>query len=480
MKKIITIIACILSSALLFYFSDGIKGQYSVLQWLAPVPILLLSFYLKIGQVFIVSFIASFLGRLGWLSYLCTLMPQVPAVIVVTLLSLAFTLAVLFSRHALLKIKAWYAVFAFPVIFTTYEWLLISFSYDGSAASIAYSQCQLPALIQIASLTGILGITFIVAFIASFLSMAVYFRQNIAELLPLVITGCLIIVLVFTFGVLRLGKDHEGDMIPVALVVLDEDQHKFEPADNSFEIRNAENYASVINDMAKKGAKLVVFPERAINVNKETESTIKSILCTTAKDNGITIVAGYTNYIADQAKNSTWVIDETGKIICDYNKAHPVKGLESQFAKGNEIAIFPLNGFQGGVAICKDLDYPGYIRQYGRKGVTFLCIPAWDFSVDGWLHSRMAILRGVENGFSEVRAARTGRLTISDAYARITAEANSEEGKATELYGFINSNRIETPYSKSDKEWLGIACAIAFVLFIMKVILKKRSIRIGD
>jgi hypothetical protein len=38
----------------------------------------------------------------------------------------------------------------------------------------------------------------------------------------------------------------------------------------------------------------------------------------------------------------------------------------------------------------------------------------------------MAILRGVENGFSEIRTARQGRLTISDCYGKIINEAEEE------------------------------------------------------
>ena len=48
------------------------------------------------------------------------------------------------------------------------------------------------------------------------------------------------------------------------------------------------------------------------------------------------------------------------------------------------------------VAICKDLDYPPLGRAYARAEVGLLLVPAWDFQNDGWLHSRMAVMRGVE------------------------------------------------------------------------------------
>ena len=58
-------------------------------------------------------------------------------------------------------------------------------------------------------------------------------------------------------------------------------------------------------------------------------------------------------------------------------------------------------------------------------GVDVMLVPAWDFVDDAWLHGRVAILRGVENGYSVVRSAREGALTVSDAYGRVTAETPS-------------------------------------------------------
>jgi apolipoprotein N-acyltransferase len=67
-----------------------------------------------------------------------------------------------------------------------------------------------------------------------------------------------------------------------------------------------------------------------------------------------------------------------------------------------------------GVQICKDLDFPGLSRDYGARKVGLLLVPAFDFDVDGWLHGRMAVMRGVESGFSVARAARHGLLTVTD------------------------------------------------------------------
>jgi hypothetical protein len=51
--------------------------------------------------------------------------------------------------------------------------------------------------------------------------------------------------------------------------------------------------------------------------------------------------------------------------------------------------------------------FPALSRQYGKAGVGLLPVPALDFD-DGWLHSRMALLRGVENGMPMARVGSQG------------------------------------------------------------------------
>jgi len=55
-----------------------------------------------------------------------------------------------------------------------------------------------------------------------------------------------------------------------------------------------------------------------------------------------------------------------------------------------------------------------------------MLVPAGDFNVDRGWHGHMAIMRGVEDGFSVVRAAGRGYLTVSDNRGRILAERRSD------------------------------------------------------
>lgn len=460
------ILLSILLSGLGWYFSYGLTGKFWYLLWIAPVPILLISYEVTARKLFIFSFIAYLIGRLSWFSYLVTVATLVPAILFTIALPLAFALIMVMTRKAIININSWYSVFAFPVFFTAFEWLLVKFSPDGTAASIAYSQCDFLPLIQIASITGILGVTFIITFVPSALAACWYYRKDKSKLIPLLALAFTLLVSVIIFGAVRLSGGAELKTITAGLIVLDEQSHKMENLNFQNELQHTINYANEISNLAVRGAKLIVLPERAININKKTDSASTAILSNVAKQNHVTIVAGYTNYKSENLRNSAMVVDPEGNVSIDYNKSHLVKGLEDQFTPGGEIGLFKFEKENFGVAICKDLDFPQYIRQYGTNQVNVLCVPAWDFIKDDWLHSRMAILRGVESGFSEIRTARLGRLTISDSYGRVNAEADCSSGKSTNLIGRVSVNNIETPYSIYG-DWFGLVIAISALLFIL-------------
>lgn len=420
-----------------------------------------ISFNASAKQVFIISFIAYLIGRLSWFSYLVNVATFAPAIIFTILLPLIFALIIIATRRTVIKIKRWYVVFVYPVFFTAFELLLINFSPDGIAASIAYSQMNFLPVIQIASVTGILGITFFVSFIPSAIAVSWYYRREKIKFLYIIIASIIIIVSTLLFGIIRINKDSETNMVSVGPVVVDEKFHTI--TDHPYFQKDklvTEYYAKEISGLVTKGAELVVPPERAINITKEAAADIIKILSNVAKQNDVFIITGYTNFRNEKERNSALVIDTAGNVFTDYNKVHLAKGMEDQFSPGKEIALFKHNEVQTGTAICKELDFTNYINKYGANNVVFLTIPAWDFVTDDWLHSRMAVLRGVENGFSELRTVRQGRLIISDYFGRVTYEASGFDGKIATLLGKVSLQKRNTIYTRFGN-WFEITILIA-------------------
>ena len=461
------IIASIVFSGLCWYFSNGLNGDLFYLLWLAPIPVLVISFRSTGTASLVISFIAYLIGRISWFSYLVMVATVAPAIIFTVALSLFFALIVVITRWTVIKMSSWYSVFAFPVFFTTFEFLVIKFSPDGTAGSIAYSQSNFLPVIQIASVTGILGITFLVTFLPSAIAVAWHYHREKSKRQYIGVATIVIVIPVFLFGVIRSSGKSGRNTINAGLVVLDEKFHNItDHPDFQKERLMTEYYAKEISNLAAQGAELIVLPERAINLTKETDDSIISILGNTAKQKHVFIITGYTNFRSVPERNSALVINTAGNPVVDYNKVHLVKGLEHEFTPGSEPGLFRLNNVDAGTAICKDLDFPDYIKKYGKSNTGILCIPAWDFVKDDWLHARMAVLRGVENGFSEIRTARQGRLTISDCYGRVTSEANSSNGGRTTLIGKVSLQKRNTIYTRFG-EWFGTFNLIAAACIIL-------------
>jgi apolipoprotein N-acyltransferase len=449
-------------SGICWYLSCGLNGDSWYLMWLAPVPVLAVALYLPGKKAFSISFLAYLIGRMSWFSYLITVAGIIPAIIFTLLLPLIFALIVIGTRWIVLKTRFGLAIFAFPVFFTAYEFLLITFSADGTAGSIAYSQANFLPVIQIASVTGILGITFVVTLVPSIIAVGWYHHKTKNRFKLALGLAVAISFLITLYGTKRInGKDEKEYKIKAGLVVLDEKHHFI--TDHPLlrdEINTTAIYADSISALAQRGAKLVVLPERAFNINAETEPGVTGMLENAARNNHVYIVSGYTNFKNRSARNSALVIDTAGNIICDYNKVHLVTGFENQFVPGDGTGLFMLEKLQAGTAICKDLDFPAHLRKYGRNKSEIVFVPAWDFVQDDWLHSRMAILRGVENGFAEVRSARQGRLTISDCYGRVNYEASSIHKNDIALLGEVTILHKNTIYSRFG-DWFGILNLIA-------------------
>ena len=458
----------VITSGLCWYFANELSGSYWYFLWVAPVPILITSFRVSAKVAFFVALIAYLLGRLSWLPYLLTVLPIPLAIFFTVFLPLIFALIVLLTRKIVLRDQNGWSVFAFPVFWCLFEFLLFKFSPDGTAGSISYTQSNFLPVVQVASVTGILGISFLVTLFPSAIAVGSHFRFRRMKG-PLMIAFLLICISII-FGIIRVNsKSSNQAELKAGLAVLDEKFHsETDHPDTAKEMKTANLYAAEISRLARQGVQVVVLPEKIVNTIPATETTIKNIFLNAATSNHVAIVAGYTQFTNDNTKqNKALVISAKGELLSDYQKVNLFEGeARSGFIPGNDISVFDLNNIASGVAICKDMDYSGFIRKYDKNNILVMYVPAWDFIKDGWLHSRMAILRGVENGYAIVRTARQGELTISDHRGKVLYEASSTNNKEVALTGKFPLVKTKTIYSQFG-DWFGYLIAITAIIFIL-------------
>lgn len=98
-----------------------------------------------------------------------------------------------------------------------------------------------------------------------------------------------------------------------------------------------------------------------------------------------------------------------------------------------------------------------------------MAVPANDFVKDGWIHARMAVMRGVENGFAVVRSAFNGVQTISDAQGRVLARTSTVQAGMARLAAEVPLGPGPTLYTKIGDVFAWACVLAAFVLGLFAV-----------
>jgi apolipoprotein N-acyltransferase len=102
-------------------------------------------------------------------------------------------------------------------------------------------------------------------------------------------------------------------------------------------------------------------------------------------------------------------------------------------------------------------------------------VPAWDFDQDRWWHARLAIMRGVENGFAVARSAKDGLLTLSDAYGRVIARKDSTPSGMVMLMGDLPRGPGETLYARIGDAFAWLCLGLAAILVSVAFLVPRRS-----
>ena len=183
-----------------------------------------------------------------------------------------------------------------------------------------------------------------------------------------------------------------------------------------------------------------------------------------AEGKKIYLLVGITITARRHKENRAWLLSPAGILDGDYSKRHLMPRFEDAFVPGHIMIVRIVEETLTGIAICKDMDFLQLGRRYSRANVRLMLVPGWDFGRDAWEHSRVAVLRGVEDGYSVVRAARDGFLTASDSYGRVLEQERSSERPFAELEAKVPIGSGETLYDRIGDTFGWLALGLGIIL----------------
>ena len=108
--------------------------------------------------------------------------------------------------------------------------------------------------------------------------------------------------------------------------------------------------------------------------------------------------------------------------------------------------------------ICFDIDHPIYVQQAGRASTDVMIVPSNDYPGVVPFHTYMASFRGIENGFSVVRATAHGLSAAYDYQGRTLAAADFATTQQA-MIAYVPTHGVKTVYSVIGDlfAWLSLA-----------------------
>ncbi len=182
---------------------------------------------------------------------------------------------------------------------------------------------------------------------------------------------------------------------------------------------NFEHVEAYLNEAAANGAETIVLPEMwntgyaLTDLEKLADGSGRTMtfLQGFAKEHGVNIVGGsVSTKKQDGFYNTMYVVDKTGKLVSEYDKAHRFGLMDEHIhlEEGAGLGTFELEGTTCGGVICYDIRFPEWIRAQALNGAKVIFVPAeWpEARIDHWKVLLQA--RAIENQCFIVAVNRVG------------------------------------------------------------------------
>ncbi len=346
------------------------------------------------------------------------------------------------------------------------EMIRIFLPIAGTWGFIAYTQHQLPWLIQPVSIFGIFGLSALLVLVNYALALlamrAVDWRWPAVAAVPKLrtglvrrwgigagaaLTGWVVLSLLLYRGpatpIARVAAVQPGASVIAASFGEDEEQVAALTARMVDQTRWA----------AGEGASLVVWPEGALSYDPQAEDRLG--LRELAADTQAHLTVGYVVLQDEGLRNEATVLNPQGDFLGTFGKDHPVTfGGETSLTRGTyPVYDTPLG--KVGTIICYDLDFTDTARKLARQGAQLIAVPSNDWPAITYKHYTHVVFRAVENRVALVKADSAYDSAVIDPYGRVTALATEPEGGQATLVADVPLGHGRGTLNTRLGDWFG-------------------------
>lgn len=362
---------------------------------------------------------------------------------------------------------------------------------------LGYPAAANVALVQLTTLTGIYGLSFVVAAFNALLAWSDADTKHSPKLRVGILVGAAVLVLVaMTAGPRFVPKSVANHTARAVQLNFPEAQEY----PNDWFAQHASDLDELQRFSLAPSANhpdLLVWPEAPAPFSYQDSqfAHLTSSLATRFQHPFIvgvvewkqeSVSAGGTSHTIMAPYNSALMLDGQGRREFSYDKVHLVPFGEYEpfplihrvvtnvssevggFRKGTHYSIGQFtNGYSFGVFICYEAIYPGEIRRFAANGAQLFV----NISNDGWFghsaaaeqHLRMARVRAVENRRWIVRTTNSGITVSIDPYGRIFRPLPQDVRAAADLpYDFRTDKTLYTRFG----DWFAWLCVLVSAILL--------------
>jgi apolipoprotein N-acyltransferase len=445
---------------LLTLFSTG-QWTIPLMTWLGSIFILRFMRSQPILKGYLFAWLTNFITvSIAWWTILGYGL-SLPAFLITMAISTLFigALPYLLDRLMVPQLKGFASTLVYPLAVTTLEFLTISANPMGSIGAQAYTQYNSPVLMQLVSVTGMWGITFVMTWFTTIINFAWErsfswpdIRRGFA-----IYAGIMLVVL--AYGNLRLAFPHQEAGTLRVHGFIAADGHETKPKLMEAQQESWESYRSVsaeIQDLylqgtireADQGAQLIVWPENAVWLASEDEANLITRSQEIAREKSVYIALGYSVEYQDDTpyENKLVILDPSGEIVLEHLKfgGQAIEGFKpgDGILKTVETPYGTLSGI-----ICWDTFFQKPVLQAGRNGTDILLSTSYEFRAIVPMHAQITTFRSIENGVSLVRVADNGISFATDPYGRTVASVDFFTTSERAMVAQVPAYHVTTVYS---------------------------------
>ena len=371
------------------------------------------------------------------------------------------------------------------------SWVITGFPWE----LVGYSQYRQLYLSQIASVTGVYGLSFLILLVNATLAQVALAPHRWRRLLPPTVLLCAVLC----YGLIRLNDDANSERSSLAVGIVQGNFPQDIKWDRDRVVQTAARYTELTHTLIGRKLDLVVYPETALpfRFQHADYARLRALVETTAVAGKTPILVGSLDGVAngtsEELYNRAFLLDRDGKIVAFSDKVHLVpfgeyipfpqifqylEGLTAEsgaFAHGMQRPAIeiPELAERLGLFICYEAIFPEISRELAQKGATLLI----NITNDAWFgrtaapyqHLAMAALRAIETGRSVVRVANTGISCLISPTGSISAATELFETKA---FVVDAETRSETTVYVRFGDYLILISALYLAV---EIVLRRRS-----